>query len=219
MVGTVEGDDTKSARTIAAEEINRLIEAADDEGGETLKNIGNLVDYVEKNAGEIAALITQANASTAKLADVDTTVGALIDSKIAAIPAYDLPMATISALGGVKSAKDDEDGKVAVNKVYVDQTTGVGEVRAFSTDNLVQGSMTLILNGGNADLGMVVKFTIDGAALTAPIASTWGEGVLEGIVVPGGDVITYNGNRLYLNGTAVKVGEAIVDGAAYTTAE
>ena len=152
LVGSVEGDDTKSARTIAAEEINRLIKASDDEGGETLENIGNLVDYVEKNAGEIAALITQANASTAKLADVDTTVGALIDSKIAAIPAYELPMATIAALGGVKSAKDDEDGKVAVNKVYVDQTTGVGEVKAISTDSLVQGSMTLILNGGNADL-------------------------------------------------------------------
>ena len=60
-------------------------------------------------------------------------------------------MATVAALGGVKSAAD-VDGKAAVNKVYVDATTGVGEVKAFSTDNLVQGSMTLVLNGGDVDI-------------------------------------------------------------------
>ena len=60
-------------------------------------------------------------------------------------------MATAEKLGGVKSAADVE-GKVAVNKVYIDATTGVGEVKAFSTDNLVQGSMTLVLNAGDVDI-------------------------------------------------------------------
>ena len=60
-------------------------------------------------------------------------------------------MATAAALGGIKSAADVE-GKTAVNKVYVDATTGVGEVKAFSTDNLVQGSMTIVLNGGDVDI-------------------------------------------------------------------
>ena len=48
----------ENIKTIAATEINRLIGAADDEGGETIQNIANLVDYVEKNAGEIAGLVT-----------------------------------------------------------------------------------------------------------------------------------------------------------------
>ena len=43
---------------IAAAKINALIGAADDEGGETIQNVANLVDYVEKNAGEIAQLVT-----------------------------------------------------------------------------------------------------------------------------------------------------------------
>lgn len=151
LIGTVEGDNTKSARTIAAEEINRLIKASDDEGGETIENIGNLVDYVEKNAGEIAALITQANASTAALAGIEGTVKNYVDTSIAAIPAYTLPGATAEALGGIKSAADVE-GKVAINKVYVDETTNVAEVKAISTDLLVQGTMTLVLNGGDAQV-------------------------------------------------------------------
>lgn len=43
-------------KTIAATEIGRLIDAAGD--AETLKSIGDLVDYAEKNAGDIAQLVT-----------------------------------------------------------------------------------------------------------------------------------------------------------------
>ena len=152
LVGTTEGDNQKSVRAIAAEEINRLIKASDDEDDHVIENIANLVDYVEKNAGEIAALVTATDKNTKKLADIEEgkTVGAVIDAKIAAA-AYTLPLATAETLGGVKSAADI-DGKAAVNKVYVDATSGIGEVKAISTDNLVQGSATLILNGGNADL-------------------------------------------------------------------
>jgi hypothetical protein len=136
--GNIEGDKTKSIRTIAAEEINALIKAADDEGGETIENIANLVDYVEKNAGEIAALVTQANASTAKLADVTTTVGALIDEKITAA-AYTLPVATAEKLGGIKAS--------ASIAVAADGTATVAKV---STDILEQGTEELILFGGTS---------------------------------------------------------------------
>ena len=44
-------------KTIAATEIGRLIDAAGDV--ETLKSIGDLVDYAEKNAGDIANLVTR----------------------------------------------------------------------------------------------------------------------------------------------------------------
>lgn len=43
-------------KTIAATEIGRLIDASGD--AETLKSIGDLVDYAEKNAGDIAKLVT-----------------------------------------------------------------------------------------------------------------------------------------------------------------
>lgn len=137
LLGNIEGDKTKSVRQIAADEINALIKAADDEGGETIENIANLVDYVEKNAGEIAALITEAHASTVKLADVETTVGALIDEKIALIPAYDLPAATVDKLGGIKAS---ESFAVAAD----------GTVTKVTTDVLAQGTEEFILNGGNA---------------------------------------------------------------------
>jgi acylphosphatase len=150
ITALVGSDANKSARSIAAEEINRLIKASDDDGGETIENIGNLVDYVEKNAGEIAALVTQANASTAALAGIDGTVKNYVDTSIEAA-AYVLPGATATTLGGIKSAADVED-KVAVNKVYVDAETNIGEVKAFSTDNLVQGKFTLVLNGGDAEV-------------------------------------------------------------------
>ena len=70
------------------------------------------------------------------------TVVAAINTAIANIPA-----ATATALGLVKSASD-VGGKVATNKVYVDEN-GVGEVKGISTDILVQGNLTLILNAGD----------------------------------------------------------------------
>jgi hypothetical protein len=130
--------------------INTLIAAADPENdGKVITNLENLVEYVENNAGEIAGLITATNGNTAKLADIaeNETVGAVIDRKITAA-AYTLPAATVAALGGIKSAAD-VDGKVAENKVYVD-ADGNAEVKALSTDNLVQGTKVLVLNGGNA---------------------------------------------------------------------
>ena len=62
-----------------------------------------------------------------------------------------IPAATAEKYGLVKSAAD-VNGKVATNKVYVDATSGIGEVKAISTDIIVQGNNTLILNGGHADL-------------------------------------------------------------------
>ena len=57
-----------------------------------------------------------------------------------------IPGATASKLGLVKSAAED-----AVNGVVVDPTTHVMSVKQISTDIFVQGSNTLIWNGGNAN--------------------------------------------------------------------
>ena len=62
-------------RAAAADEINTLIGAADDEGGETIQKIADLVDYVEKNAGEIAQLVTDVNTANTNASNAVTTAG------------------------------------------------------------------------------------------------------------------------------------------------
>ena len=76
---------TSQIEEIAANKINTLIGAADDEGGETIQNIANLVDYVEKNGSEIAQLVTDvATANTNASAAVETANGAAAEAEAAA---------------------------------------------------------------------------------------------------------------------------------------
>jgi hypothetical protein len=146
----------KNTEDIAA--INTLLNTVDSE--DTITSLKELALWVEEHETEVLPVIEDQGerlaAAEAILAGIGgegekATVKSYVDDAIAAIPAYELPMATAAALGGIKSAADVE-GNLAVNKVYVDATTGVGEVKAFSTDNLVQGSMTLILNAGDVDI-------------------------------------------------------------------
>lgn len=64
---------TEEIENIAATKINTLIGAADDEGGETIQNIANLVDYVEKNAGDIAELVTNVGTANTNASNAVTT--------------------------------------------------------------------------------------------------------------------------------------------------
>ena len=144
MISTLIGNDSgKSARAIAADEINTIIKASDPEGGKTIEQIADLVKYVDENAGQIAALISQANVSTAKLADVaeGSTVGALIDEKIE-LAKYILPAATAERLGGIKASES-----IAV------AADGTATVAKVSTDVLIQGTDELILYGGTSVTG------------------------------------------------------------------
>ena len=108
--------------------INALIVAADPEGGKTITDIQNLVKYVDENAGEIASLVTATNANTDKLAGIESTVVDYVTGHIAKV-------VTPKASAEVTVA---EDG-----------TLGIGEV---STDKLVMGTKTLVLNGGDAEV-------------------------------------------------------------------
>jgi hypothetical protein len=105
--------------------INALIVGADPEGGKTITDIQNLVKYVDENAGEIAALITDVGGHTEaiaehaqKLSEIDAAILALVQPKASA---------------EISVANDGTLGIIGV-----------------STDKLVQGSMTLVLNGGDA---------------------------------------------------------------------
>ena len=148
-------DRAKKAEKKIADDLALLIENPT----EALDSVKELIDHVTTHGTDIAGVITRLDGHDGILAgfggeDQPATVKAYVDGAIAAIPEYVLPQATAEVLGGVKSAKDVVNGEttsVAVNKVYVGED-GVGEVKAFSTDNLVQGSMTLVLNGGNAEV-------------------------------------------------------------------
>jgi hypothetical protein len=121
-----EADEAFMTQSEVDARINVLIVGADPEGGKTIENIQNLVQYVDENAGEIAGLINSTKANTEKLAGIDTTVTAYVDGKIAAV-------VTPKASDEVTVA---EDG-----------TLGLG---AVSTDKLTMGSLTLVLDGGSA---------------------------------------------------------------------
>lgn len=60
-------------KSFAADEINTLIGAADDEGGETIQKIADLVDYVEKNGAEIAQLVTDVGTANTNASNAVST--------------------------------------------------------------------------------------------------------------------------------------------------
>ena len=118
---------------------------------EDLDSVVEIIEHVKNNGTAVTGIISRLDGHDTLLAGIGgdgqpANVMAAIEAA-----AYVLPGATVEALGGIKSAADVE-GKVSVNKVYVDATTNVAEVKAFSTDNLVQGAMTLVLNGGDAQV-------------------------------------------------------------------
>ena len=126
----------------------------DGAGTDEIDSVKELIDYVNAHGATVEGINNRLDGHDTLLAGIGgegqpANVLAAIQAA-----AYTLPQATAEVLGGVKSAKDVVNGEttsVAVNKVYVGED-GVGEVKAFSTDNLVQGSMTLVLNGGNAEV-------------------------------------------------------------------
>jgi hypothetical protein len=144
----------KAAEKANADAIALLTNGA---GTDEIDSVKELIDYVNAHGATVTGINNRLDGHDGILAGFGgegqpATVKAYVDGAIAAIPEYVLPQATAETLGGVKSAKDVVNGEtttVAVNKVYVGED-GVGEVKAFSTDNLVQGSMTLVLNGGDA---------------------------------------------------------------------
>ena len=125
-IATLVGSDTnKSVRDIAGEEINALIKAADPANDYVIENITNLVKYVDDNAGDIAKLVTDVAANTSAVAANATAIAT-----------------NAAAIAAMVQPKESTEISVAA-----DGALGIKEV---STDKLVQGTDTLVLNGGSA---------------------------------------------------------------------
>ena len=122
-----EADATFMSESEVDARINALIVASDPEGGKTITNIQNLVKYVDENASEIAELVTTTGANTTKLAGIEGTVKAYVDSQVSS----------------VVTPKASDEVTVAD-----DGTLGIGEV---NVSKLVQDEDSiLVLNGGSA---------------------------------------------------------------------
>ena len=128
---------SNNASDIAALEaaLNAVI---DDEDGTTLDSIKDLAVWVSEHESEVLPAI-EANAKAIETlnGDGEGSVQKIVADAIAAIPAT--PIASSSIAGIVKASEEIT--------VAEDGTMGVGYV---STDKLVQGSDTLVLNGGSA---------------------------------------------------------------------
>ena len=129
----------KNASAIAALETT-LNAAIENEDGEALNSIKELAAWVSEHESEVLPSI-QANTKAIETLN-GTGAGSVkktVDDAIAAIPKT--PVATGTVAGIVK-----ESNEVTVT---ADGVMGIGQV---STDKLVQGNDTLVLNGGNASV-------------------------------------------------------------------
>ena len=149
LCGNVDGDNAKSVREIAKEEVNLIVGSAP-EAMDTLEEVANWIANDKTGAAAMAADIS---ALKTKVDTGDKSVKTYVDDAIAAIKPYELPVATATTLGGVLSAKDVEiEGgttEAAKNAVYV-SSAGAMTVKKITTDILVNGDEELVLFGGNA---------------------------------------------------------------------
>lgn len=133
----------EEAETGLADEISRLdaaIQAViDDEDGTTLNSIKDLAVWVEEHESEVLPAI-QANADAIAAINNETTGILAVAKKYTDDSIAGLPAATAEALGLVKY--DDDTIKMNDDKQLY--------VAKVSTDVLVQGVETLVLNGGSA---------------------------------------------------------------------
>ena len=140
LINTLIGSDSgKSARTIATEEVAKIVDSAP-ESFDTLKEIADWIANDETGAAAMSTAIASNTAAIAVLNGVgEGSVDKKIQDAIAEIPSVGI--ATTEQTGVVKASNEV--------KVAADGAMSIGSV---STDKLVQGTKTLILNGGSATI-------------------------------------------------------------------
>lgn len=129
-------DAAEKANAKAIGELDATLKAALENDGAGLDSIKELAVWIEEHETEVLPIIEKHSEVLAGIGGENepATVIAAIQAA-----AYDLPAATKEALGGVKLSDE-----VGVNN------DGQLEIKTLSTDKLVNGSMELVLNGGNA---------------------------------------------------------------------
>ena len=152
----------------AAAEINRLIGAADDEGGETIQKIGDLVDYVEKNAGSIAQLVTDVGTANTNASNAVTTANnAASTANSASTVAGEAKELAQDAMDAASDAKTGAAASAsAAAKSATDAATAkTGAETAKNAAVTAQGKAELARD--EADLASQGALTAKNAAVTA----------------------------------------------------
>ena len=150
LIGDVEGDDAKSVRVIAKEEVATVVGAAPD----AMNTLEEVAQWIANDQSGAAAMANDIAALKLTVDTGDKTVSKYVEDAIAAIPAYDLPIATASVLGGVLSAQDiviDDVATPVANAIYVDNA-GNMTAKKITTDILANGVEEFIINGGSANV-------------------------------------------------------------------
>ena len=133
----VGSDTNKSARTIATEVLAGALEGAH----EDFDTLIEMAEWLDSHSADAIEMGNDIKGLQEQVDIGETTVTAYVAAEIAKIPAYDLPAATKEKLGGVKL--DDKTIKMDTdNRIYVAEV---------STDVLVMGTKTLVLNGGSSE--------------------------------------------------------------------
>lgn len=150
------------------ERVNTLIDGANSE--DTITNVTNLVEFVNENAGDIAALITsvsqhseaigvlQTGVATNKEAieAAESVIATHADNIAANAAAIEAANATIAANQATHEADVQAlDAKIEASRPKSSDEITVSEngtlsINQMSTDKLVNGSFDLILDGGGA---------------------------------------------------------------------
>lgn len=123
-------------KTLAANEIGRLIDASGD--AETLKSIGDLVDYAEKNAGDIAKLVTDVGTANTNASNaVETANGAATTAGQALEKANEALTGAEGAAASAAAAKTSEDNaKASENAAKASEEAAAGSAaEALASQN------------------------------------------------------------------------------------
>ena len=139
------------ARADAAEKANAteiarvnsvLVAAIENEDDTALNSIKELAVWIEEHETEVLPVIEQQGKDIVAVGNRVTAVETAVSTT--------LPAAIAQALTDAKAYTDEKmvkaDGTSIVNN------EGTFSIGAVSTDNLVQGKMTLVLNGGDAEV-------------------------------------------------------------------
>ena len=138
-------DENKSARAIATEVLAGALEGANEDFDTLLE----MAQWLEDHSADAIEMDNRIKANEAILAGFGgegepADVKSYVNSSIAAA-AYELPVATLEALGGIKSAASTLDNGVQVS------VDGIATVGRVNVNTLVQTEgETFVLNGGKA---------------------------------------------------------------------
>ena len=119
-------------KTLAANEIGRLIDASGD--AETLKSIGDLVDYAEKNAGDIAQLVTDVAAANTNASNAvatangaNTTAGQALEKANQALEGAEGAVAAKTAAEAAQAKAEEAQGKAETAQQAAETAQGLAE--------------------------------------------------------------------------------------------